>query len=278
MLVGPPGLQMLSKRMMLLATISLALVCPSRATENGQNEQAKQADAICASKVHPGEPGMAVLVKKNGRVLLGKGYGLRRVGSLESISADTNFRLASFTKQFTAMAVMLLIQDGKLQLGTTLAETFPEFPDYGKTITVRHLLTHTSGLPDYEMLMEQEEKAHGPRWSPEHQIQDEEVLTLLEKVYKGKFAPGTSWAYSNSGYVVLGLIVAKVSGVSYGEFLQQRIFAPFVRLHGVEDYPGLGLGLSATKRVVEIIGGQIGVTSTPGNGSTFFIELMAGGA
>ena len=74
--------------------------------------------------------------------------------------------------------------------------------------------------------MEREEKAHGARWTSEHQIQDEEVLALLEKESKGKFAPGASWAYSNSGYVVLGLIVAKVSGSTYGDFLERRIFAP----------------------------------------------------
>jgi len=124
------------------------------------------------------------------------------------------------------MATMLLVLDGKLRYDTPLAEIFPSFPPYGKAITIRHLLTHTAGLPDYEELMDREEKAHGVRWTPEHQIADQEVLALLEKETKGRFAPGTSWAYSNSGYVVLGLIVAKVSGSSYGEFLQQRIFGP----------------------------------------------------
>ena len=191
-----------------------------------QQVSPQQLETVFAGEVHPGEPGLAVLVKKEGRVVFEKGYGLRKLGADEAITPETDFRLASFTKQFTAMAIMLLVHDGKLQYDATLTELFPAFPAYGKNITVRNLLTHTGGLPDYEDLMDKEEKAHGPRWTAEHQIQDEEVLALLEKETRGKFAPGTSWAYSNSGYVVLGLVVAKVSGTSYAEFLQQRIFSP----------------------------------------------------
>jgi CubicO group peptidase (beta-lactamase class C family) len=186
----------------------------------------QQLNAIFDARVHPGEPGLAVLVKKNGQTVFEKGYGVRKLGADHAIAPNTNFRLASFTKQFTAMAIMLLVHNGKLRYETRLTEIFPAFPAYGKDITVRNLLTHTAGLPDYEDLMDQEEKAHGTRWTPEHQIQDEEVLALLEKERAGKFAPGASWAYSNSGYVVLGLVVAKVSGLSYADFLQQRIFAP----------------------------------------------------
>ena len=151
----------------------------------------------------------------------------------EAAAPQTNFRLASCTKQFTAMAIMLLVHDGKLRYDETLTEIFPDFPRYGKTIAVRNLLNHTSGLPDYEDLMDAAEKAKGPIWSPEKQIQDAEVFELLKKETNGKFAPATSWAYSNSGYVVLGLIVAKVSGKSYGEFLRARIFAPLKMNHTI---------------------------------------------
>jgi CubicO group peptidase (beta-lactamase class C family) len=126
---------------------------------------------------------------------------------------------------------MLLAHDGRLRYDDPVTEIFPEFPSYGKTITVRNLLNHTSGLPDYEDLMDALEKKKGPIWSAEKQIQDSQVLQLLEKESHGKFAPGTKWEYSNSGYVVLGLIVAKVSGKSFGEFLQQRIFAPLKMDH-----------------------------------------------
>jgi len=210
-----------------LIYIVVALTLTESLNSQARPESAPQsADGKIAELIHPGEPGLAVLVKKDGKILLGKGFGVRKLGSSEAITPETNFRLASFTKQFTAMGIMLLVHEGKLRNDTSLTEIFPSFPAYGKPITVRHLLTHTSGLPDYEELMEREEKAHGVRWTPEHQIQDDEVLALLEKETKGKFAPGSSWAYSNSGYVVLGLIAAKVSGMSYGEFLQQRIFGP----------------------------------------------------
>jgi len=193
----------------------------------------KQAGSIFSSVTQEDAPGLAVAVRNNRRTLFEKGYGVRDLRTNIKIDPDTNFRLASFTKQFTATALMLLVHDGKLRYDQTLKEIFPYFPAYGKTITVRNLLNHTGGLPDYEELMEAEEKIKGPLWSPEHQIQDDEVLALLKKETKGQFAPGTSWSYSNSGYVVLGLIVAKVSGQSYGDFLRARIFAPLRMDHTI---------------------------------------------
>ena len=184
-----------------------------------------QLDSTFSGIASANAPGFAVLVKKDNRVVLEKGHGVRDLRTETPIDAQTNFRLASFTKQFTAMAIMLLVHDGKLRYEQSLTEIFPEFPAYGKTVTVRNLLNHTGGLPDYEDLMDALEKSKGPIWSPEKQIQDPEVLQLLEKESQGKFAPGTKWEYSNSGYVVLGLIVAKVSGKSFSEFLHDRIFA-----------------------------------------------------
>jgi CubicO group peptidase (beta-lactamase class C family) len=192
---------------------------------------AKQFDSALSAIASPNSPGFAILVKKDDRVVFEKGYGVRDLRTKSAIDAQTNFRLASFTKQFTAMAIMLLVHDGKLRYDQSLTKIFPEFPAYGKNITVRNLLNHTGGLPDYEDLMDTVEKTKGPIWSPEKQIQDAEVLQLLEKESHGKFAPGTKWEYSNSGYVVLGLIVAKVSGKSFGEFLHERIFAPLKMDH-----------------------------------------------
>ena len=188
-------------------------------------------DSVFAGLVKSDEPGFAVLIRYGGRNGYRRTEGVRDLHSKAQIDAHTNFRLASFTKQFTAMAIMLLAHDGRLRYDETLTEIFPNFPAYGKTITVRNLLNHTSGLPDYEDLMDAEEKAKGPTWTPEHQIQDAEVLEFLKKEKNGKFAPGTSWSYSNSGYVVLGLIVSKVSGKSYVEFLSERVFAPLKMNH-----------------------------------------------
>lgn len=191
-----------------------------------EDQMIPKIEAIFAPLSDARSPGLAVVVRRSGRTVFEHGYGVRDLNSLTAIGPDTNFRLASCTKQFTAMAIMLLVHDRKLKYEQSIAEILPEFPAYGATITVANLLHHTSGLPDYEMLMEREEKSGGRRWTAENQIHDADVLALLEKEHTTDFPPGTKWAYSNSGYVVLGLLVAKASGKSFGEFLHERIFAP----------------------------------------------------
>jgi CubicO group peptidase (beta-lactamase class C family) len=187
-------------------------------------------DSIFASYKSSTAPGLAVLVIKDGKVALQRGYGVTDIRTHTPIGAETNFRLASLTKQFTATAIMLLVHDGKLHYDDRLTDVFPDFPAYGKAITIRNLLNHTSGLKDYEDLMPSQDNV------PENkldQIQDSGVLALMEKQKEGKFAPGTHWAYSNSGYVLLGLVVEKVSGKSFGDFLRDRIFAPLHMDHTV---------------------------------------------
>lgn len=184
---------------------------------------ASRVDRIFAGLKSDKAPGAAVLVIKNGRAVFQRGYGVTDLRSLKSIDEHTNFRLASCTKQFTAMAVMLLVHDGKLHYDDKLTDIFPEFPDYGKTISIRNLLNHTSGLLDYEDLMPRHE---GVSEEKIPQIQDEAVLELLERQKTTRFSPGTKWDYSNSGYVLLGLIVEKKSGEPFGQFLRDRIFVP----------------------------------------------------
>src|SRR5689334_2228252 len=181
--------------------------------------QARQADAIVSALNARNAPGAAELVLRNGRAVFQRGYGVTDLRTRRAITPRTNFRLASVTKQFTAMAVMLLVHDGKLRYDDQLTSVFPEFPAYGKTITIRNLLNHTSGLLDYEDLM-------GSEYSETHQIQDDEVLALLERQDHTRFAPGSRWEYSNSGYVVLGLVVQKVSGQPFGDYLRERIYKP----------------------------------------------------
>jgi CubicO group peptidase (beta-lactamase class C family) len=202
-----------------LAGLLVCCACVAVAAEPSQ------VDSIFSQLADGRSPGVAVLVRKDGKTILQRGYGVRDLRTLAPIDGKTDFRLASFTKQFTAMAVMLLVRDGKLHYDDRLTQFFPDFPDYGRAVTLRHLLTHTSGLPDYEALMDA-----GP-WTEDRQIQDEEVLALLKRQPTPKFAAGMNWAYSNSGYVLLGLIVAKVSGVAYGDFLRQRIFQPLHMNH-----------------------------------------------
>jgi CubicO group peptidase (beta-lactamase class C family) len=189
------------------------------------------AAAIFERLVRPEEPGLAVLVREDGKTVFARGFGVRDLRSRRRIEPDTSFRLASLSKPLTAMAIMLLVRDGTLRYEDRLTDVFPAFPAYGRAITIRHLLTHTSGLPDYEDLMAAAEKDRAPIWTADRQIHDHEVLALLRGETKGRFAPGTSWAYSNSGYVVLGLVVGRVSGRPFGDFLRQRIFAPLQMSH-----------------------------------------------
>jgi CubicO group peptidase (beta-lactamase class C family) len=185
---------------------------------------AKEVDAIFASLESRNVPGAAVLVVRNRETVYRRGYGVRDLRGKQPIDGTTNFRLASVTKEFTAACIMLLVRDGKLHYDDPLPDIFPEFPAYGKNITVRNLLNHTSGLPDYEDIL----TAQYPNTPDEKipQIHDSGVLKLLEQQSSGKFAPGSKWDYSNSGYATLAMIVEKVSGKSFGQFLQQRIFTP----------------------------------------------------
>lgn len=202
----------------------LFMAWPARAALAQGKVDVRQINSLFAGIASDRDPGVAVLVLRNGRTIFECGYGAADLATMRPIDARTNFRLASLTKQFTAMAVMLLVRDGKLSYGTALTDIFPDFPEYGRGITVRNLLQHTSGLLDYESLM--------PGYDPgaPHddipQIQDEEVLELLKRQTTTKFPPGTRWDYSNSGYVLLGLIIARVSARPFDEFLQERIFRP----------------------------------------------------
>ncbi len=129
------------------------------------------------------------------------------------------------------MAVMLLVHDGKLRYEDRLTHIFPDFPAYGKSITIRNLLNHTSGLLDYEDLMAKPAPGIAPDEIP--QIKDAGVLELLKQQKTTKFPPGTHWDYSNSGYAVLAMVVEKVSGQPFGDFLHARIFAPLDMTHTV---------------------------------------------
>jgi CubicO group peptidase (beta-lactamase class C family) len=197
--------------------------------ENGVGED--QIEHIFADLKSAGEPGAAVLVLQNGRVVFQRGYGVTDLRSLHKIDAQTNFRLASCTKQFTAMAIMLLVHDGRLHYEDRLTDVFPDFPVYGKSITIRNLLNHTSGLLDYEDLMQQPSAAVPADKIP--QIKDAGVLDILKQQKTTKFPPGTKWEYSNSGYAVLAMIVEKVSGQPFGSFLHDRIFIPLKMDHTV---------------------------------------------
>jgi CubicO group peptidase (beta-lactamase class C family) len=195
----------------------------------GAQVSSTQIDGILAPLNSGNAPGVAVLVVHKGKPIFRHGYGVADLRTMHPITPETDFRLASFTKQFTATCIMLLVHDGKLHYDDHLTDVFPEFPPYGKSITIRNLLNHTSGLPDYEDILVKQYPNIPEDQIP--QILDAGVLKLLEQQTVGKFPPGSKWEYSNSGYATLAMVVEKVSGEPFGQFLQERIFAPLQMNH-----------------------------------------------
>lgn len=181
-------------------------------------------DAMFRALTSAGAPGLAVVVREHGRTVFRRGYGQRDLRSGLAVTPRSDFRLASFSKQFTAMAVMLLVRDGKLRYDEPLTEVFPGFPAYGAGITIRELLNHTSGLIPYEDLMDKQYAGVDPLEIP--QIHDAGVLKLAEEQSGTLFPPGTEWEYSNGGYCLLAMAVERASGMSFPAFMQQRIFRP----------------------------------------------------
>ena len=203
---------------------SLLLLCSvSVAAANSGVSPSEAVDKLF-SFIGPRDPGCAVLVIKRGERVFAKGYGIADLRDLAPIVPNTNFRLASLTKQFTAMSIMLLVHDGKLRYDERLSDVFPDFPAYGKAITIRQMLNHSSGLIDYEDIMDKQYAGIADDKIP--QIKDAGVLDLLKRQSTTKFTPGSFWSYSNSGYVVLAMVVEKRSGMDFGDFLKRRIFAP----------------------------------------------------
>jgi CubicO group peptidase (beta-lactamase class C family) len=163
-------------------------------------------------------PGCAVMVRHNGKVVLAAGYGFANLEHGVRVTPQTVFQSGSVGKQFTAMAVMILIEEKKLDLDDPISK-YLDVPDAWSAITVRHLLTHTSGLGDYP-----------EKFSLQQDYTEDDLLNMIKAQPLG-FAPGEKWSYSNLGYVTLGILIHKVSGEFYGDLLQKRVFAPLGMSH-----------------------------------------------
>jgi CubicO group peptidase (beta-lactamase class C family) len=162
-------------------------------------------------------PGISVLVIKMGKPVYQKSFGMADIVNNVKVTPATNFRLASFTKQFTAMSIMILEEQGKLSLNDPLSKYFPSFPSWAQAVRLQHLLTHTSGIVDYEALIPD---------TTTIPVSDADVVRLLEHCDSVYRKPGEKYAYSNSAYVLLGVIIQKVSGQSFEEFVRSQIFKP----------------------------------------------------
>jgi CubicO group peptidase (beta-lactamase class C family) len=159
-------------------------------------------------------PGVALAVVKDGKPTVLKGYGFANLEHQVPVKPETVFQSGSVGKQFTAMAVMMLVEEGKIGLDDPLSKYFADLPDSWKPLTVRQLLTHTSGLGDYPRDFDLQKDAS-----------EEEIFKQLQKT-SPTFSAGEKWAYSNVAYVTLGVLVRKVSGQFYGDFLRDRVFKP----------------------------------------------------
>ena len=163
-------------------------------------------------------PGLALAVVRAGKVTTVRTYGKANLELNAPITRDTVFELGSITKQFTAVAVMMLVEEGKLRLDDSIAAHLPEVPESWRAITVRHLLTHSSGLQEYLAVPGLADQAHA--------LGHREMTRLFASRIRREFSPGDTWAYSNTGYLLLGDIIERASGQSYWEFLRARVFAP----------------------------------------------------
>ena len=176
-------------------------------------------------------PGASLLVLRDGAPLVHRGYGLADLEQQTATTPATNYRLASITKQFTAASILLLAEDGKLRLDDPVRKWLPTLPQQYDGITLRHLLTHTGGIVDYEDLTPE---------SRTEQLSDDDVLRMISEQPSVYFAPGAQWRYSNTGFVLLGLVVERVSGQGFATFLKHRIFDPLGMQNTLLYEQGLG--------------------------------------
>ncbi len=176
-------------------------------------------DKLFGESFQPDGPGAAVLVAQKGRIIYHKAFGMANLELGVPLRPDHVFRIGSVSKQFTAAAILQLMEQGKLSLDDDLTRFIPDYPTMGKKITVEHLLTHTSGIKSYTEMKE---------WTPEVHRKDFTPAALVDffKNQPMDFEPGTQYQYNNSGYILLGYIIEKVSGESYGAYISEHIFKP----------------------------------------------------
>ncbi len=209
----------------LLSTVSLALVLIAVAHAQVGNadltEITARVDKIFAQYDKPDSPGCALAVIKDGQIVYKRGYGMADLDHDIAIKPDTVFHVASVSKQFTAMAILLLAKQGKLSLDDKVQKYITELREFDQPITIRHLLHHTSGLRDQWNLLIMSGWRLG-----EDVVRDEDILDLVSRMKELNFKPGDQHAYSNTGYTLLAFIVKRASGQSLREFAEANIFKP----------------------------------------------------
>lgn len=205
---------------LLVCLARLAAAAPADAADLMRRVDAAMRAEMQRQKV----PGVALGIVRQGKVVAAKGYGYANVELDVPVSTATLFQSGSVGKQFTATAVMLQVEDGKLALDDSITRYFPDAPPSWRAITVRHLLTHTSGIPNYEE-PHVADSNDGAKLDFRRDYTEEELTKIAYRMPL-LFPPGSRWSYSNTGYVLLGILVHKVSGRFYGDVLKERVFGP----------------------------------------------------
>jgi len=196
------------------AVCLVLLVAVGTAQAQGPDTEAAVTGYVKTEMQRQHIPGLSLLVVKGGKIIRAEGFGLANVELQVPVKPETVFQAGSVGKQFTATAVMMLVEEGKVGLDDPLTKYFSDAPPAWNNVTVRELLSHTAGFGDY------------PKNFNFHKDQTEDQELKLVESIPLAFPPGTKWAYSNLGYLTLGVLIHRVTGEFYGDFLQQRIFQP----------------------------------------------------
>jgi len=212
--------------MLILTGVAIAAPFAVRAQNSGSSDGqiSARVDAYVNGEMRAEKiPGLALAIVRDGKMVKAKGYGLANIELDVAVKPESIFQTGSVGKQFTATAVMLLVEDGKIHLDDPVGKYLPGSPASWNNITVRNLLTHTSGIPDYES--DSLTKKGAAFINLRSDYTEDELFTKFSGLPL-EFPPGSKWNYSNSGYVILGILIHKVTGQFYGDVLQERIFRP----------------------------------------------------
>lgn len=209
----------------LLLVMLCACSAPPAPLVNSAETPSATVDQFFTSFIAPDEPGAVVLVVKDGEILHQAAYGMAHLARNRPLTTEHAMHIASVGKQMTALAVMLLAQDGLLEIDAAIGRYIPELAHFGDDFTIRRLLTHTAGMPDYEddLLDDLLERSELP--------DNDDLIAVLSDWDGPDGAPGDYFEYSNPGYEVLGALIERVSGMPFPDFMEQRIFAPLGMTH-----------------------------------------------
>jgi CubicO group peptidase (beta-lactamase class C family) len=211
------------KKALIILALGGVMFAPANAQQKNDKQLSTAFDKVLEQQFKLNETGVTALVSKNGKIIYKRALGMANLELKAPMQFDNVFRIGSVTKQFTAVAILQLMEKGKLNLQDEITRFIPDYPAQGYKITIEHLLTHTSGIQDFTSIKDNEKRS-AIDYTPKEMID----------YFKGqplRFAPGTKWEYSNSGYFLLGYIIERVSGITYGQYLEENFFKPLGMHH-----------------------------------------------